>query len=87
MLSEHRDDVQRFVLQKSGLAPDSPSTGPGTGFFGDFGRRTSARTRGNGEFLGAGLTGGIATQEVTVHEADGRSRWTMKDSTLETKAD
>ena len=56
MLNEHQSAVQRFVLQKVGLAPDSPSSAAFGGH--ELARRVSARTRGgNGELLGAGLAG------------------------------
>ena len=57
MLAEHQPAVQRFILQKVGLAPDSPSSAAFGGH--ELARRVSARTRGgNGEqMLGAGLAG------------------------------
>ena len=56
MVWDHRTEVQRFIHQKAGLAPDSPSGGP-SGGGAEYGRRVSTRTRasGNGDLLGASL--------------------------------
>ena len=70
MVQEHRAEMQRFILQRTELAPDSPTTGGGGGGGYDFGgRRVSARTRGggggNGDLLGSGLMA-RGTQEMLI---------------------
>ena len=62
MAWDHRHDVQRFILQRSGLAPDD-QTSALPGALGDHGRRTSARVRGgNGDLLSASLMGGAGSE-------------------------